>query len=113
MKIKSRYSIGTVILLLCGCVLLPPQSPAQVSVTTYRYDNSRSGVNSQENLLSPFNVNASQFGKQFSQSVDGYVFAQPLYVPNLSLPGKGTHNVIFVATENDSVYAFDADSNQG
>jgi len=83
--------------------------PAQVSVLTYHYDNTRSGQNTQETVLAPANVNSSQFGKLFSVSVDGYVYAQPLYVANLNIAG-GTHNVVFVATEHDSVYAIDADN---
>ena len=78
---------------------------------TWRNDNSRSGVNSQELALAPAAVNSSTFGKLFSCPIDGYAYAQPLYVPNVSIPGKGTHNVIFVATEMDSVFAFDADVN--
>ena len=77
---------------------------------TWRNDNSRSGVNTQELALTPATVNSSTFGKLFSCPIDGYAYAQPLYVPNLAIPGKGTHNVIFVATEKDSVFAFDADS---
>jgi hypothetical protein len=89
---------------------------AQVDVTnfpgtlTWRNDNSRSGVNSQELALSPATVNSGTFGRLFSCPIDGYAYAQPLYVPNLPIPGKGTHNVIFVATEKDSVFAYDADS---
>ena len=82
---------------------------------TWRNDNSRSGVNSQELALSPSPgpgaVNSSTFGKLFSCPIDGYAYAQPLYVPNLAIPGDGTHNVVFVATEKDSVFAFDADAN--
>ena len=77
---------------------------------TWRNDNSRSGVNSQELALAPATVNSSTFGKLFSCPIDGYAYAQPLYVPNLAIPGNGTHNVIFVATEKDSVFAFDADA---
>lgn len=85
----------------------------QVSVWTWRYDNTRVGVNGLERTLNPANVNSQQFGRLFSQPVDGEIYAQPLYLPNLWIPGKGTHNVVFVATEHDSVYAFDADDDQG
>lgn len=78
---------------------------------TWRNDNSRSGINSQELVLSPTTVNSSTFGKLFSCPIDGYSYAQPLYVPNLTIQGKGTRNVILVATEKDSVFAFDADTN--
>jgi hypothetical protein len=94
-----------------GAFLLP--GLAQVSVTTWRNDNSRDGQNLNETILTPANVSATTFGKLFSQSVDGYVYAQPLYMPNVAIPGLGTHNVVYVATEHDSVYAFDADSNTG
>jgi hypothetical protein len=60
-------------------------------------------------MLTPRNVNVTQFGKLFAFKVDGDVYAQPLYMPDLEVQGKGKHNVLFVATENDSVYAFDAD----
>jgi len=86
---------------------------AQVSVTTYRNNLARSGDNLAETILTPLNVNAAQFGKIVSLPVDGKVYAQPLYLPSVAIPGRGLHNVVFVATEHDSVYAFDADSSTG
>jgi hypothetical protein len=77
---------------------------------TWRNDTSRSGANSEELALAPLTVNSSTFGRLFHCPIDGYAYAQPLYVPNLKIPGSGPHNVIFVATENDSVFAFDADT---
>jgi len=82
---------------------------AQTSVLTGRNDNSRDGLFSSETYLTTGNVNYSVFGNLFSYPVDGYVSAQPLYVPGVSINGT-THNVVYVATEHDSVYAFDADS---
>lgn len=81
------------------------------AVLTYKYDRTRAGLNAEETALTPAAV-SSHFGKLFSYSVDGLVFAQPLYMENVNIAGKGTHNVIFAATEHDSVYAFDADNNQ-
>ena len=78
-------------------------------IFTYHNDNQVTGLNANETVLTPANVNSTQFGKLFTRALDGYVFAQPLYVPNLNIPGKGTFNVVYVATEHDSVYAFDAD----
>ena len=90
-------------------------SSATVAVTdlggvfTYHNDTARDGANTQEFALSPSSVTTTTFGKIFSCSVDGAVYTQPLWVPALSI-GGGTHNVIFVATQHDSVYAFDADA---
>lgn len=93
-------------MLECRCLL-------SVSVLTYHYNNERTGLNDAETTLTPANVNTNSFGLLFADSVDGKVDAQPLYVPNVIIPGKGTHNVLYVATENDSLYAFDADSDAG
>ncbi len=86
---------------------------AQVNVLTYQYDNSRAGANLNETTLTRANVNPNQFGKLYTHAVDGYVYGQPLYMGNVDIPGKGTHNVVYVVTEHDSVYAFDADNGAG
>ena len=93
-------------LFLAVCPLI-----AQTGVTTYQYNNTRAGTNSNETILTPSNVNSTHFGKLFSDSIDGQAYAQPLYLPNVNIAGV-THNVVFVATENDSVYAFDAETAQ-
>jgi len=91
-----------------GAALFLPLAQA-ANVLTQHYDLARTGANLAETILTPFNVNSNAFGKLFTDSVDGQVYAQPLYVENLSISG-GIHNVVFVCTENNSVYAFDADT---
>lgn len=80
-----------------------------MAVTTYHNNIRRTGANVEEVILNTSNVRPGTFGKLFERNVDGSIDAQPLYVPNLAIPGQGTHNVIYVATEHNSVYAFDAD----
>lgn len=88
--------------------------PSGITVTdlagvyTYHDDPARDGVNDREYALSPARVNVASFGKLFSCPVDGAIYAQPLWVAHLRM-ADGEHNVVFVATEHDSLYAFDAD----
>lgn len=99
---------------LCASALAAPLPASAVDVLTHHYNNARTGLNDGETRLTPANVSSAKgFGKLFSQQVDGQIYAQPLYVANLSIKGRGTHNVVFVATQGASVYAFDADSGQG
>ncbi|MGZ4844659.1 MAG: pyrrolo-quinoline quinone [Candidatus Angelobacter sp.] len=88
----------------------PAPSPSSSSgYLTWKNDNARTGLQPNETQLTPANVNAVQFGMKFANPVDGWIYAQPLYVANLTV-GGAQHNVVFVATEHDSVYAFDADA---
>jgi len=84
--------------------------PGFTGTFLYRNDNFRTGRNLAESVLTPSTVTASNFGLQFTDAIDAAAYAQPLYVPNVNIPNQGTHNVVYVATENDSVYAFDADN---
>jgi hypothetical protein len=93
---------------LLGAALLLPRARA-VDVLTQHNDLSRTGANTSEAILTTANVKTNSFGKLFTDGVDGQVYAQPLFVQNVSISG-GTHDVVFVCTENNSIYAFDADT---
>ena len=79
------------------------------AIVTYQNGNSRLGQNIQETILTTTTVNATNFGKIFSWTTDGNIYAQPLYVPNVTINGS-VHNVLYIVTEADGIYAFDADS---
>src|SRR5882762_1741408 len=96
--------------LLVVCSAFLSSSFAQPPLLTSRGDISRSGANTNETLLTPSNVSKNSFGRLFSFPVDYVVMAQPLYMPNVNIPGQGTHNVIYIVTQADSVYAIDADN---
>jgi hypothetical protein len=78
-------------------------------VFTHHNDAARTGQNLQEYAFTTANLNSATFGRLFSCPVDGFIYAEPLYVANLTV-GAATRNVVFIATEHDTVYAFDADS---
>src|SRR5579863_4086915 len=105
-----RKAVAGLCLLLLATVIAPRAAFAQTPILTQHYDNARDGQNTSETILTLANVNSTTFGKLFALGVDGQVYAQPLYVPGVAIPGQGTHNVLYVETENDSVYAFDADA---
>src|SRR5258706_7889253 len=96
---------------LCFFVSLEAGALAQMTdVLTYHNDNARTGQTLNEQILTPGNVNSNNFGKLWVLATDGKVMAEPLYAAGVSIPGKGKRNVVFIMTEHDTVYAFDADS---
>ncbi len=114
-NLRGRGVLVSAILLWAVSVslLFPARVHGQASVLTEHNDVARTGQNLSETVLTPANVNSVQFGKLFTQNVDGTIVGQPLYVPNVTLANGTTHNVVYVATQHDSVFAFDADNNQG
>jgi hypothetical protein len=105
------FTVRLVLVSLLFAVL--PIALAQTPIPTSRGNNARTGANTNEVLLAPGNIDKNNFGRLFSFPLDYQALAQPLYVPNVNIPGKGVHNVVYVATMADSLYAFDAESNTG
>src|SRR5580704_14917507 len=100
-------TLGT---MLIAWIASPPAYADAVPVWTEHNDNARSGDNLSETILTPTNVNQSQFGQLFTYALDDQEYAQPLYMPNVTMAVDGQpHNVVFAATVNNSVYAWDAD----
>jgi hypothetical protein len=110
MRQSRRKWTGYRAAVLLGVLALSPLAESQ-RVITSQYDNARTGANLNETKLTPRNVNVQHFGKLFTLHVDGDVYAQPLFLGGVEIPGKGRHDVLFIATEHDSVYAFDAYGN--
>jgi len=105
----DRWGSPGLFWLICFTLLAALVSSA-TDVATYHNDIARTGQNLQETILTTSNVNSSSFGKLFTFPVDGIIDAQPLYLSAVAIPGNGTHNIAYAVTENDSVYAFDADA---
>jgi len=98
------------VIAVLACLASAPGSLFSQDVLTYHNNVNRTGLNSSETMLTQANVNSTTFGKLFTVTTDGLVDAQPLYLSKVPIPNKGTHNLLIVATEHDSVYAFDADT---
>src|SRR6266851_4362091 len=111
-RVMVSNSAGSVTSNSATLTVNPGTTSSSVDVITYHYDNSRSGQNLNETTLTPANVNSTSFGKKGEFTVDGKVDAQPLYLSQVTINGQ-KKNVLYVATEHGSVYAFDADSISG
>jgi hypothetical protein len=109
-RVVISNAFGNITSSTANLTVNPSTSAPAIDVVTYHYDNSRTGQNVNEMMLTPANVNVTTFGKLGEFAVDGLVDAQPLLVSNLAISGKGSKNVLYAVTENDSIYAFDADS---
>ncbi|MBB5190641.1 hypothetical protein HNQ50_001363 [Silvimonas terrae] len=108
---RIRICWRSILLRLFSCALLAlTASQASAQVITYHYDNARTGTTLTETTLNTTNVNSSSFGKLYSFAADGQIYAQPLYMSGVNMGTQGIHNVVYIVTENNSVYAYDADA---
>ncbi len=107
---RERLKIRRTWLPLIAGLLAASAAQAQTDVLVSHYDDARTSANLSETTLTTANVNSASFGKVYALPVDGMVFAQPLFKSNLNIPGLGTFNTLFVATEHSSIYAIDADT---
>ena len=112
---RMNVVLGAGIGLLAGALFLAPAARAAapenpVGIYTYHGDNMRTGWNSHETQFTPATVTVNGFGKLWTHTVDGQIYAQPLFAPGVNMGSAGAHNVVFVVTEHNSVYAFDADA---
>src|SRR5271163_1064721 len=112
-RVMVSNSAGNILSSTATLTVNQANNNSTVDVVTYHYDNLRTGQNPNELMLTPANVTSAKFGKLGSFSVDGKVDAQPLYLSAVAIPGNGAKNVLYVVTEHDSIYAFDADSING
>lgn len=109
-----RLKLGPIVAVIFSVLCLGPSlAAASNDVLTQHNDNARSGANTNEKILTPANVNVNSFGKLFTQNVDGIIVGQPLYASNVLMSDGKAHNVVYVATQHNTVYAFDADDMQG
>src|SRR4051812_28740919 len=104
-RIAVTLQLGLGLLAASSTVFADP-----VGIYTYHGDNMRTGWNSRETQLTPATVTANGFGKLWTHTVDGQVYSQPLLAPGVNMGTAGTRNLVFVVTEHNSVYAFDADA---
>ncbi len=107
---SSPKAVTSRLLLLAVSIISMATCALSQDVLTYHNNNARTGLDNSETVLTQSNVNSAQFGKLFTVSVDGLVDGEPLYLSAVPISGSGTHNLLIVVTENDSIYAFDADN---
>lgn len=108
-QVRLAYDADSVTPINLDSLSITLATATTAAVLTQHNNTNRTGANLHEKALTTSTVNPETFGKLFSYPVHGYVFAQPLYLPNVTMPGKGTHNVVYIATMSNWVYAFDAD----